>query len=275
MTGRSGHQTEDPRTPAPAHGIAEAPRAWSPPIARHAPSARGPRSPPASPPCSRWPVYSRRCSCSASWWVGAGRDDRGDHDHTERLAEHGRRSAGRGRARPGACRMTTLQPSRLGASRRALPALDLPLRSDDAAMGAGRLGTSGPDVPMRGHRSRFALLPLALLLGATGAFPSMIGSTEAAPSTGEAQLATAVAPAPHTPPWSEARGSSYGSARPLLDERSGRDDLRRARPPTRPITHRGGHSPQDTSPTLSRRHAATGARLLGLPTAPANAPPRS
>jgi hypothetical protein len=128
---------------------------------------------------------------------------------------------------------------------------------------------------MRGHRSRFALLALALLLGATGAFSSRIGSTEAAPSTGDAQLVTAAAMAPHQPQGSEARGSSYGSARPLLDERSGRDDLRRARPPTRPMTHRGGHPPQDTQPILSRRHAATGARLLGLPTAPANAPPRS
>lgn len=128
---------------------------------------------------------------------------------------------------------------------------------------------------MRGHRSRFAHFALALLLGAAGASSSRPDPVRAVPTPELESSAATAAAAQHSPLWAEALESSNGLLRLVVDERTGPDNGGRPRAASpRP-------APAWNVPQAKRRSADSphvgglGARLLGLPNAPANAPPGS
>jgi len=133
-----------------------------------------------------------------------------------------------------------------------------------------------PDAPMRGHRSRAVAAALTLLfLGAVGV--SSFGQDRPAPESpddGSWGLlhpdAVAAASAGH------ALALARGVGGPPAEERSESGEGGADRPVASGISARRIVSrPGEVTGPRPPRVASVGARLLGLPAAPANAPPRS
>lgn len=129
---------------------------------------------------------------------------------------------------------------------------------------------------MRGHRSRFAHFALALLLGAAGASSSRPDPAQASPAPELEGPAAVAATAQRSPLWTEALKSSNGLVRLGAEERTGSDtgDRPRAASPRAAQAWPAPRLPERCN-SGSPPGGAAGARLLGLPNAPANAPPGS
>lgn len=131
---------------------------------------------------------------------------------------------------------------------------------------------------MRGHRSSLAALALALLLGTAGAPSNARVAFDAGlrawgSGAGHATRADALT----SPLWEQALASQRGDTGRSVEERTGTGDgsadrhglPRRATYASTPVPP--ASAPRPTTP----RPHGLGARLLGLPAAPANAPPIS
>jgi hypothetical protein len=124
---------------------------------------------------------------------------------------------------------------------------------------------------MRGQHSFLSVLILACLIGFAGAPPLPDAAAEPglSPGLSEGRSSDALFPGSPLPPVFAERGAESGTRwlprRPSPDRGLLEADLAHPHPLARPSAR----------PVAASAHGASGARLLGLPDSPANAPPPS